>query len=72
MLESLDVEGPLGLLAEYGDVVSMDPRVLGGVPVMSGTRIETGMLGALCGRELDIDGIALRFGLDARRVGTRD
>ncbi len=67
-LEALDSEGPLGLLSEYGDVVSMDPRVLGGVPVMRGTRIETGMLAALCGRELKVEGIAQRFGLDARRV----
>ena len=68
MLEALDSEGPLGVLSEYGDVVNMDPRVLGGVPVVRGTRIETGMLAALCGRELDIEGVALRFGLDARRV----
>lgn len=68
MLETLDSEGPLGLLNEYDDAVNMDPRVLGGVPVMRGTRIETGMIAALCGRELDVEGIALQFQLDARTV----
>lgn len=68
MIEAIDSEGPLGVLAEYGDVVNMDPRVLGGVPVLRGTRIETGLLAALWARELEIEGIALRFGLDARGV----
>ncbi len=68
MIEAIDSEGPLGVLAEYSDAVDMDPHVLGGVPVMRGTRIETGLLASLWDRELDIEGIALRFGLDARRV----
>ena len=68
MIEAIDSEGPLGVLAEYGDVVNMDPRVLGGVPVLRGTRIETGLLAALWARELDIEGIAQRFEVDARRV----
>ena len=68
MIEAIDLEGPLGMLAEYGDVVNMDPAVLGGVPVMRGTRIETGLLAAAWHRERDAGALAARFDVDSWRV----
>jgi uncharacterized protein (DUF433 family) len=68
MIEALDMEGPLGIMAEYGDAVSMDPAVLGGVPVMRGTRIETGLLAAAWHREQDTGELAARFDVDPWRL----
>lgn len=44
---TLQSEGALGRLQAYGDVITMDPKVCGGYPVVTGTRLETGHLAAI-------------------------
>ena len=69
MIEAIDSEGPLGVLAEYGDVVNMDPRVLGGVPVAArDPHRDRDACSVVRLVSWTLKWIALRFGLDARRV----
>ena len=44
---TLKSEGALGRLKSYGDLITMDPRICGGYPVVTGTRLETGHLAAI-------------------------
>ena len=67
-IADIDAEGPLGALSEYGDAVNMDPRIMGGFPVVRGTRIETAMLAALAGWGRDAGAIASDYELDAQLV----
>ncbi len=68
VLDEFRREGPLGVLAAYGDAVDMDPRIRGGTPVVRGSRIETGFLAALNERQPDIAVIALQFELKISQV----
>ena len=68
VLGAIRAEGPLGVLAEYRDVVDMDPRIRGGTPIVRGSRIETGLLAAMRDREFDTNAIAVRFALGTRQV----
>lgn len=68
VLESMRSEGPLGVLARYGDVVHMDPRIRGGAPVIRGSRIETRLLAELRGRAVDTGSIAHRLALGTDQV----
>lgn len=68
VLESMRSEGPLGVLAQYSDVVHMDPRIRGGAPVIRGSRIETRLLAELRGRAVDAGSIAHRLSLGTDEV----
>ena len=68
VLESMRSEGPLGVLARYGDVVHMDPRIRGGAPVIRGSRIETRFLAELRDRALDTESIADRLALGTQQA----
>ena len=68
MLEAIYSEGPLGVLAEFGDVVGMDPQIRAGLPVIRGSRVETGFLAGLEDRGLDVKAIAERVTLEPWQV----
>ncbi len=68
VLDSMRSEGPLGVLAQYSDVVHMDPRIRGGAPVIRGSRIETRLLAELRGRAVDTESIAHRLALGTEEV----
>ena len=58
----------LGRLHEYGHAVSIDPAVLGGVPVVRGTRIETALLFTLRTAGLTVDAIAEDYDLTPSQI----
>lgn len=67
-LEILQEEGPLGEMRSFGDVINMDPRIVGGNPIVRGTRLEAGFLWALAGRGMDIDEIADSYDLSTYQI----
>ena len=68
VIRVLRAEGPLGRLAEYREFIDMDPRIQDGHPIVSGRRIETGMLAKLSEWGRSRDELADRFDLATQQV----
>ena len=68
-VQAIQDEGPLGALHDFGDHVTMDPAVVGGNPVVIGTRLETAMIAAIHSKGFQtIPMIAERFDLSKPQV----
>ena len=68
VLNELVVEGPLGELRSYADVVDMDPDVVAGNPVMRGTRLEAALLLGLSERGVGVPAICEAYNLESGQV----
>jgi uncharacterized protein (DUF433 family)/DNA-binding transcriptional MerR regulator len=68
VLRALQAEGPLGELREFSEYVAMDPSVIGGNPVIKGTRLETQFIGALVERGLPVVEVAETYHLSPEQV----
>lgn len=68
-VRAIQIEGPLGTLSAFGSELTMDPAVVGGNPVVSGTRLETAMIAAIHRKGYqEIPMIAERFNLSEEQV----
>lgn len=68
VLRTLQAEGPLGELREFSEHVTMDPSILGGNPVIKGTRLETQFIAVLVERGLPVAEIAETYHLSPEQV----
>jgi uncharacterized protein (DUF433 family)/DNA-binding transcriptional MerR regulator len=68
VLRTLQAEGPLGELREFSECVAMDPSIVGGNPVIRGTRLETQFIAALVERGLPVTEIAETYHLSPKQV----
>lgn len=68
LLDQLKEEGPLGRLRQFSDYIDMHPDVLGGNPVLRGTRLETQFIAALADRGMSPQEIATTYHLEDKQV----
>lgn len=68
-VRAMQHEGPLGVMRTFGHHVTMDPAVVGGNPVLIGTRLETAMIAAIHAKGFQkTPMIAQRFDLSEAQV----
>jgi uncharacterized protein (DUF433 family) len=67
-VRTLADEGPLGALRQYSEYIQMDPGVMGGNPVLRGTRIEPQLIFELKRRELPLSQIASAYHLSPAQM----